>query len=263
MNTKISVLSTAIALTSLTFSMNTEAAFLDLFQTTNFVRDTTANGSGVSQDGVGADILGGIRNVSVNLIQDLAPSNLNNGVQIDISGGILSFDNDTNAGGEGRVQWNGTAGFQNLSTTGYNLGLNAYSLGSAFTYETLFLDLTFFDFTVEAYTSATKWTKVTVRTTSVGTEVINFSDLENSLLCGTSFGPILSVQCGGGGNVDFTNLGALQTILNVNGGRVSVDLAIGPISVVPEPSIIGLLGAGLLAIGYTSSTRRRKNGLQA
>jgi hypothetical protein len=260
MNKKLSVLGAA----ALAFSVNAEAAFVDLFTEVGFVEDNTADSTAVTatQNNI-ASIIGGFRDISVSLITDTNPGP-NNAVSLDINSGVLNFSNDNGSGGEGLVQWNGQAGVQDLSVAGgFGLGLNAYDLGSKFSYTVLSLDLTQFDFTIEAYTDENTFTRVRLVTTSPGTEVINFADLENAALCGTSFGPILSVECGSSGNVNMSNLGALQSRLNINGAQVAVDLSIGPITTVPEPSVIGLVGMGLLAAGFAGKRRSNQGAFQA
>ncbi|MCB1872554.1 MAG: PEP-CTERM sorting domain-containing protein, partial [Gammaproteobacteria bacterium] len=55
-----------------------------------------------------------------------------------------------------------------------------------------------------------------------------------------------------------SSVGALQTILNVSGGTLAVDLSIRNITTqVPEPATIALLGAGLVGAGFAG--RRRKS----
>lgn len=60
-----------------------------------------------------------------------------------------------------------------------------------------------------------------------------------------------------GGEVDFTNVGALELKINVGANSLTaVDLIIGPVLKVPEPGILGLMGLGGLMAGFAS--RRRK-----
>lgn len=261
MNKKLSVLGAA----ALAFSVNAEAAFVDLFTEAGFVIDKVADSTAVTDTQFNlSSIIGGYRDISANLLIDNNLSSPNNGTSLDIAGGVLAFNNDNASGGEGLVQWNGQSGIQDLSVAGsFGLGLDAYTLGNSFSYSTLSLDLTQFDFTIEAYTDKDHYTKVKLLTTAIGTETINFANLENSLLCGTSFGPILSVECGSLGNVDMHNLGALQTRLNIDGKQIAVDLSIGPITTVPEPSVIGLVGIGLLAAGFAGKRRSNEGAFQA
>jgi len=98
-----------------------------------------------------------------------------------------------------------------------------------------------------------------------------FSDFENAATCGQVGGfanpQVLSMTCGAAGVVDVENLGALQFILNVAGpagGPVTgliadLDVTIAGLTKegnVPEPSLIGLIGIGLVMSGFAQIKRR-------
>ena len=93
------------------------------------------------------------------------------------------------------------------------------------------------------------------------TRIIQFASLENALLCGQ--GPlgngVLLIECGSGGNFNASNTGAFQVLLNTSDpGTAEVDLAIGSIRTIPEPTMLGLLGVALLAGGIARRGRRSK-----
>ncbi|MGY6276124.1 PEP-CTERM sorting domain-containing protein [Methylomonas sp. MgM2] len=269
MNKQLSILGGAIALS---LSMNAHAYLpVDLFSVpisvgSGEIKDTTANGTAVF-DTVDdtldpGSIIGGWRDVSVNLITDNAPLNLNNGVSMQIVGdNTLAFNNDTNSGGEGVVQWNGQSGMQDLTVAGgFGLGLNAYDYGNAFKYETLTVDIGFW-FSVSAFTDENTWTTFELLTTGPGVETIAFNSFETAV-CGTNTAS-LKILCGSNGQVDMSDLGALEVRMNLLGQSLAVDLSISQIEAIPEPSIIALMGIGLMAAGFVSTRRRDATAIQA
>lgn len=275
---KLTLLSAALALTS---SMSAQAAIIgavDLFDVSQEVIDTTTGPGGLSSDGavsssvVGplTSILGGERDISVEIMKDtgyvgLVDGDPNDKSRVFVNGlGTMSFSNDNDIYGQATVQWDGADNSSVLNVTGLG-GINLLATGAdAFQFETIQTDLGF-DISIELYTSLTQFTKAVIRTTGARIDTIMFADLQNAALCGLVTGlpsGLQSVTCGSGGTVDMSSLGAIQTVINIDGATASVDLKIGKIVTVPEPSIVGLLGAGLLAIGFTGA-RRRNSGLQA
>lgn len=213
--------------------------------------------------------------------------------QLSISGGLLNFSNTSPVVGEALVQWDGVDGNIALNPVGIGTDLTEGGTISAFQYTITNSDANW-AFGLNVYSSANQWTKVILAATEVvpgtpETRQIQFASLSNVALCGhesngtgtknlgflTAAG-VLSVQCGSGNTapVNFANFGAMEIALNVaspvnlpvgcttncflaqGAQRFSLDLEIGGINTVPEPSILGLMGIGLLAGGLAS--RRRK-----
>ncbi len=208
-----------------------------------------------------------------------------------VVGSELRFSNDAGVTGQGTVQWDGSDASMTFDRTGLG-GVDLTEGGTVDSFEFTILesDLNWV-FTLEVATDATHWTKVEIEATPVSSgnpiqRTILFASLENSLLCGnpgaTGDPQILSVTCGGANDqpVDFSNLGGMEIVLNTpapedigddcpNGGdvtdgclpegerQIAVDMRLASITTpVPEPSVFGLMGAGLLVLAAV--TRRRK-----
>ncbi|MCB1760736.1 MAG: PEP-CTERM sorting domain-containing protein [Gammaproteobacteria bacterium] len=249
---------------AMSLSMNAQAGIVDLFtDVTPQLEDFTVGGPAVETFTNGAGIIGGQRDVSVELLQDTDIVNPNNGVRIFIGGGKLSFSNDTDAAGEGVVQWDGSGDGGSLTLDPSGLGgIDLASVANAFIYEVLSVDLGF-RISIEAYTDANNYTKALIETNSPGQDVIPFANLENAALCNTMPNipnGLISVNCGTGGPVNMADVGALQIVLNVDGGTFAVDLSIREITstTVPEPTSIALLGAGLVGAGVAGRRRKAK-----
>jgi len=266
---KLNKLKMVTAAALLTLSAGAQAGIIDLFSTDQAnLSDATTGDGGLSSSVIGGlDILGGERDLYVELLsRDAATPGAT--ADLGVAGGALTFSVDAIASGKGVVQWDGLDGSDALA---YNLGGIDLTDGgdlSAFSVETLFSDLGY-EFVIGAYTDADNWTEITFSATAVNaptTSEIAFSGFNNAFLCG-AVNPVpgvKSIVCGDGGTshaapVDFTNLGALQFIIDPLGGAVAVDLTLDSIRTVPEPSVLGLMGAGLLAGGLVGRARRKKN----
>ena len=210
-------------------------------------------------------ILGGYRELIVDKKSDgtVGGINLNRSVNMGVSGGQLDFSTSSQTTGTGIIRWDGiTQSPSGGAIQAINVaGLGGVNLGNVLTDQfeltTIFSDGGFI-FRIEAYTSATKWTAVDIVSnahplTPLGT--VTYVPLDAFLACGFS-DAVVTVTCGIGGAVDFSNLGALQAIIDPNGSFVSLDLTLDQVTVVPEPSGIALVGLALLGLGVTA--RRRK-----
>ncbi len=235
------------------------AGTVDLFSTDQaFLTDATLADGGLSSSvsTLGTDILGGSRDLYVELLSSSDPANLN--ASIGVSAGFFSFSTDSVATGTGWVQWDGADNSIALDMTGLGgVDITDGNTLNAFAVDIINADLGF-DFEINAYTDAGNWTSAhLVSNATSGTATINFADFTN---CGLSNpgGGILNIGCAGGTNpVDFTNLGALELKITPTGGTVSLDLSLDQITTVPEPSVLGLMGIGLFAAGFVG--RRRKD----
>lgn len=256
----------------LAMSLNASAFDVDLFSTTQAQLVDTTTGDGGLESSVGAGdptILGGSRDLYVEMLTQAA-TNPNGTADIGVAGGALSFSTDSGVTGTGWVQWDGNDGSIALNETGLG-GIDLTAGGqNAFAVTTIASDLGY-EFVVTAYTDATHWTSISFSATAVDgnlppvTSFIDFAGFTNAALCGLSTNPPLpagvnSISCAAGNQVvDLANLGALELKIDPNGGTVSVDLTIDQIVTVPEPSVLGLLGLGLLVGGLTSLRRRKSS----
>ncbi len=212
-----------------------------------------------------------------------------------VVGSELRFANDPGVTGEGVVQWDNSDASMTFDKDGLNgLDLTEGGTVNAFVFTLLESDLNWV-FSLEAASDDNNWTKVEIEATPVASgnptvRTIQFASLENAALCGnpelTGDPQILSVTCGGANDqpVDFTNLGGLEIVLNIpapedipdncdpgNTGtvtpeclpegqrQIAVDMRVESINTVPEPSVFGLMGAGLVVLAAVSR-RRKRNG---
>lgn len=259
---RISTWLTAPALLALSFGAN--AGTVDLFDTDQafLTDDTLSDGGESSSVAGGADILGGERDLFVELISSPDPTNVN--ASIGVSAGALRFSTDTQAAGHGQVQWDGPDGSNAIDFTGLGgVDLTEGGTVSAFRVDTIFADAGF-EFVVTAFTDANTWTEISFSATGTpapATTFIPFDAFTNAALCG-AVNPapgVNSITCAGGNTpVDLTNLGALVLDLDPDGESVSIDLTLDAVTTVPEPAVLGLLGAGLLAGGLVGFGRRRR-----
>ena len=270
----------AVAIAALTVFGSANAAVIsnvDLFsqnqaQVADGVIDANSISSQVQATGPNAGtILGDYRELIVQKKADtLSDANIPaNGlndpdalIKMKVIGGNLNYSTDSGVRGTGIVRWDGIAQSASggpVQTIAFD-GLAGVYLGNVLTDQfelmTVFSDGGF-TFRIEAYTfgmGGAQWSAVDIVSISHPVPATTYIPLLAFKQCGFS-DAVVTVTCANGG-VDFSNLGALQAIIDPLGTQVSLDLTLNQVTVVPEPSGIALVGLALLGLGVTA--RRRK-----
>ncbi|EXI80865.1 MAG: PEP-CTERM motif protein [Candidatus Accumulibacter appositus] len=262
------IIGTAAAALALSIGGSASAVEIDLFDTPQaYLTDTTLMDGGLfSQIGpIGAGILGGYRDIGVELKMSPDPANRN--ASIGVSAGSLAFSTSSQAAGTGMIRWDGSKAATSFADADVDkTGLGGLSLGNplitSFKLNIDFADAGF-DFVITAWTDALNWSSINITSLAhpvPGMSLIPFMaflDCDNMVPGPTT--TCASDGMGGWKPVDFMNLGALQAVIDPNGTFKALDLTIDAVTTaVPEPGSLALAGLGLMGVAF-SGTRRRRN----
>jgi len=256
------------SLLALSFGVN--AAPVDLFSTGQGVyrddtKDSTDTGT-IINAGVGGSvgladptILGGNRDIYVSKISDDAGAVNDPGkeAKAGVSNGRFNFSTDTLTTGRAQIQWDGNEATQAIDAVGLGgLDLTQNNAVNAFAIGIIFSDGGF-NFKITAYTDASNYTEITILSNAHAVPTTTTIPFSAFLLASGSYlgGAVVVDQTGAGG--DLTNLGALVVDIDQFGTFTSLDLTIDQITTVPEPSVLGLMGIGLLAAGYSRGKKAK------
>jgi len=286
------ILKSAVVMTALVGSMNANAAgTIDLFTAPTGTTTVQDSALGPGSDFFGnplttflesndadapGSILGGFRDMEVAFISKTSTASSTAAISMTVDSGVLSIDTDTGVIGKGTLQWDGDDGLASLDTTTGLGGIDFLTLGDGFNFEIISADLTF-DFSIGLYDgSGNSVVFDLAANTGAHDGNIAFSFFSNAFsdgVCGAGIVPgflddgfdapngdhINSVSCGGTpGAFNIQDINAMEVVFNTNGGVVDVDLSIGAITAVPEPSSLALIGLGLMATGFASKRKSKK-----
>jgi len=276
---KFTTLTTAALLA---FSANSNAMNIDLFTTDQAeLEDFTADAAGTFdyKDGSGfsstvntggTDILGGNRDIGVNVLTTGEEGA--DGASVRVSSNKLTFSADAGVTAQGIIQWDGADANTAIGTDPDNyLNVDIDGLGgiditeggvnTVFQLETFFSDLGF-TFTVQIWdmTGASVTAFLASSEVDSTTPVTSFLGLNTWSSCNDA--GTISLTCLDSSNlittdgVDLTQVGAIEFVISPFGSQAAIDLKLGSITAVPEPSTIALLGLGLFAAGFTARKKQ-------
>src|SRR6266545_2874536 len=169
-------------------------------------------GTSASSSVSGAGILGGERDLEINLTAGVIAGN---GMSAVVGSGFFSYSQDATISGTGRIQWDGTDGSATLNPTGLGgLDLTAGGSQDAFVLDFTFDDLPV-DVVIEVFSDAGNASSLTLTTPGLIFSTTNFVV------------PYSAFTTSLGAGADFSNVGAI--VLTLGSSITAPDVVIDDI----------------------------------
>lgn len=231
----------------------------DFTDTQPNVVDNTASataGSGETGFGTGPSILGGQRDIYLQLMSSAFGNDAN--TQINALGdGTFSFNTGSGSTAMALIQYDGfdSAVSNDLSDTG-----NAHGLGADFSdHDALAVEILQNDHEILSeivfYSGTGNWQvhQFTKDVVTLGSPFIHVASFDNWAGDCSGTGAVSGLACTSGSGFDPAAISAVEVWIE---GASANDLTLGFIQV-PEPATIGLMGLGMLGLGLARQRRRR------